>query len=168
MVFKIRSFILLSCLILLSNMELKAQKGDFLIMPSIGLTTPILDDGLGVHLGVNPYYSINNWLSIEGQISYSYVNGSAFISGKSEAYHTINTLAGGRFYVIPIEKPVRIYANTLLGFSYFSEVSSDNVADNYSDLGFSLGAFAEFQRKFTFGLSFESTQNWVLKVGYNF
>ena len=40
------------------------------IMGSVGVSYPLLDNGLGVQAGVNASYQIADWFEFEGQLSY--------------------------------------------------------------------------------------------------
>ncbi len=73
-----------------------AQQSPFSTSATVGLTSPLLDNGLGIHLGVNPAYALLPHVAVEGQLSYLYTNISgSFLSGNTGHYHAVNSLAGG-------------------------------------------------------------------------
>ena len=58
------------------GLHTNAQKGNLSASPTIGVSKPIFDSGLGFHIGVNPSYSLSSNFSIEGQL----LSGDAVIS----------------------------------------------------------------------------------------
>ena len=145
-----------------------AQKGSFTTTSTIGLATPILDSGIGLHLGINPSYVLSPHFSIEGQISYASTKiRSSFLSGAEGHSNSVNTLAGGRLYLSSIEKKNRFYVNALIGLNYNKEEKNGLKRDGEFNVGSSIGAYLELN-KFLLGLSFETPENLVLKVGYIF
>lgn len=146
----------------------KAQEKSFLISPTVGISKPILDNGIGAHLGVNPSYAFTRYLAVEGQLSYSYtqVTGS-FISGDRGHYHGLNALAGGRLYVHSPEKRTRLYVNLLLGAVYKKERENNFTSPGVIDLGFSAGSYLQIS-KWLIGLSYDTPKNIILKGGYVF
>lgn len=155
-------------LLVLLVFHANAQENRFSLMPTIGLTSTILDNGLGIHLGVNPSIRLTERISAEGQISYSFINiSSSFISGNVGTVQSINTLAGGRFYFSAEDKNTRVFINLMSGLNYLREKENDLVKDGEFNLGFTAGAFVEV-KNITIGLSFESPQNIALKLGHSF
>jgi hypothetical protein len=146
----------------------QAQQSPFSTSATVGITSPILDNGLGLHLGVNPAYALLPHVAIEGQISYLYTNISgSFLSGNTGFYHAVNTLAGGRFYLHGPEKSTRLYLNLLAGAVYQQETTNGITRSGAFDLGFSAGAYLQLS-KWLLGLSYDTPQNVILKVGYVF
>ena len=145
-----------------------AQKGTTNLMVSLGPSVPVLDGGIGVHLGVNPTLALNNHLAVEGQVSYLYtrITGS-FISGKQGTDQTASALAGLRLYVLGPQKIVRPYVSALIGGAFLLEAYDGQEATRSWVPGLSLGAYVRFQ-PWTVGLAVESAANVVLKVGYHF
>lgn len=140
-----------------------AQKRNFSISPTVGLNTPILDNGSGLHFGLNPAYAVSSRFTIESQISYAYANiDGTFLSGESDFQENFNALIGGRLYVRSDEKKVRPYFNLLVG-------GTINRRSDYEEylFGVSTGFFVDI-RRFLVGLSFETPGNVILKVGYVF
>ncbi len=145
-----------------------AQQSSVLVQPTIGITSPILDNGIGVHIGVNPNIRLTNRLSAEGQISYIYFNiTSSFLSGRMSAVHSINALVGGRGYLNAEERRARWFVNLLCGMNYSKEKSDPLPERSEYTLGFSVGTFLELD-KIIVGWSYDTPQNIVLKVGYSF
>lgn len=156
----------LTCLLSVLGFAASAQSSDFSITPNIGLTSPVLDEGVGFHIGVNPSYYLTSWLSLEGQVSYSYTSiRSTFINGNSGEAFSVNTLAGGRVYLLPSHMLTRLYANLLLGVNYFNEEVNEVPQEAELGLGASVGLYVE-TTKFVFGVSYDTPENLVLKVGY--
>ncbi len=144
-----------------------AQTKEFSISPNIGITTPILDNGLGIHLGINSAYLFSSHVAVEGQISYLHTRLSAtFLSGKEGKSNSVNVLAGGRLYLNSEEKTNRFYFNLLAGGYYEKEKFENNVAHKFA-IGFSSGVYLQL-KKVLLGLSFDTPQNVIFKVGYQF
>ena len=146
-------------------------QGNFKILPTIGVSTPALDNGTGVQLGLNPSYSVTDYFAFEGQVSYNRtkVTGT-FISGKTGSDNSLNVLTGGRLYILPSKYNVRPYINLLAGGMVHSK-KRDNSAESTSeirvDVGISTGIFVEIN-KFVVGFSLETPDNMVLKAGFVF
>ena len=147
------------------SMQVKAQNDAFSTQATVGVTSPLLDNGIGFHLGINPAYALSDFVAIEGQLSYIYsrVTGS-FLSGRTGNQHAVNLLAGGRVYLISSEKRTHLYVNALLGGNYFQENMTGLSEQQELNLGFSVGAFVGINR-LLIGLSFDTPQYVVLKVG---
>ena len=137
------------------------------IMGSVGVSYPLLDNGLGVQAGVNASYQIADWFEFEGQLSYqrSEIEESFFSIGNAKL-NSIALLSGGRFYLLPKEKKTRLYLNLLLGGLYTNE-KLDGFTRNIFNTGVSLGLFVQCQ-KLVFGLSLEAPQFLTFKIGYRF
>ena len=160
----IKQFFILSVLIL-SGLGIQAQETSFSTAITAGPTTPTLDNGLGLHLGVNPAYAISPFLSLEGQLSYLYTfAGTTFLTGEEVNGQAVNILAGGRVYLLSEERKNRLYLNLLLGGNYNREAARDVITSEWN-LGFSLGGYLE-RNRFLIGLSYDTPQNVILKVGY--
>lgn len=156
-------------LILLTvNFASNAQRNKLSVTSTVGVTSPLLDEGIGVHLGVNPAVSLTRKFSIEGQLSYFRAEiSSSFLTGKTSSINAINALGGGRFYFSPVRKQTRFYVNGLLGVNQLIEETTGPSSQKTIDLGFATGLFLE-KKRFMAGLSYESPQNVVLKGGYIF
>ncbi|MEJ6589958.1 MAG: hypothetical protein QNL43_09165 [Crocinitomicaceae bacterium] len=142
------------------------------IMGSVGVSYPLLDNGLGVQAGVNASYQIADWFEFEGQLSYqrseieeSFFSNSMLFYGNSKL-NSIALLSGGRFYLLPKAKKTRLYLNLLLGGLYTNE-KADGFTRNIFNTGVSLGLFVQCQ-KLVFGLSLEAPQFLTFKIGYRF
>jgi len=61
---------LLSVLLLFLGYLANAQKKPFSKTVTIGVTTPVLDNGIGPQLGLNPAYRLSPVFSLEEQMSY--------------------------------------------------------------------------------------------------
>lgn len=46
------------------------QNNTFSLTPNIGISTLLLEESIGFHLGANPAYALSRNLSLEGQISF--------------------------------------------------------------------------------------------------
>ncbi len=141
------------------------------IMGSVGVSYPLLDNGLGVQAGVNASYQIVDWFEFEGQLSYQHSEiERSFFSSDNSKLNSIALLSGGRFYLIPKEKNTRLYLNLLLGGLYINE-KGDGAGDGFSwhsfSAGVSVGLFVQCQ-KLVFGLSLEAPQFLTFKIGYRF
>lgn len=144
-----------------------AQEKRLEFQPTIGVSSPILDNGFGVYAGFNPYTRITESLYAEGQISYMYTHvSSSFLSGNIGFTHTANTLIGGRLYVNPDHHGARFFFNLLLGLNYLNESNKPGGADDIT-FGYSGGTFLELNRFIT-GLTFDTPQHLILKLGYSF
>jgi len=167
MKYAIKKYILIFVL-LLFTFSIKAQKNNFSSSANIGISTPILDNGIGFHIGLNPAYALHSHFSVEGQISYAYtkISGS-FLSGNEGNISSINALAGGRLYFNAEEKTTRFYLNFLLGGNYNVEAIDNIDKGGEFGMGFSGGVFCEWNNLLV-GAAYETPQNVVLKIGYIF
>lgn len=139
-----------------------AQK-KFSFTPTIGLNIPILDNGTGFHIGLNPAYKVASHFAIESQLSIAVVqDGSTFLSGESDDQNNFNALLGGRFYILSDRKKVRPYFNLLLGGTFNSKADYQEYL-----FGVSTGLFVDLNR-FLAGVSVETPGNIIIKVGYVF
>lgn len=137
---KLYLFLLLVLLVIHVN----AQENRSSLTLTIGVTATILDNGLGIHLGVNPSMRLTEKISAKGQISYSFIKiSSSFISGKVGTVQSINTLVGGRFYFNAKNKNTRVFINLMSGLNYLREKENDLVKEGEFNLGFIAGAFVE-------------------------
>lgn len=155
--------ILFFLILFTSSLSTTAQKGDFSISASIGLNFPILDNGVGFFIGVNPAYCLSNNFALESQFSFATVpGGEGFLTGEPEPQSNFNFLLGGRYYILSEEKKVRPYINFLGGGMF-------NTDADYVELivGFSTGAFVEI-KQLIFGISAESPGNIIVKAGWKF
>lgn len=149
--------------------NLKAQKGKFSIGAMTGVATGILDNGWGVHLGANPHISINRHFAAEFQVSYTYFKTTgSFLSGDTGKSNTLNALSGVRFYFNSEEKKVRPYINLLIGAQYNKTQKDDisSVSSSSLEMGFSTGFFLDVNQ-FLVGVSFDTPEHILLKVGYD-
>ena len=159
--------ILLFILLVIVVKMTHGQNRQLIASATLGITSPILDNGLGFYLGINPYLLITPNLAMEGQVSYTKVKISgAFISGRSGFNTNLNTLIGTRLYLNSKEKKIRLYLNLLIGGAY--NRMQLNGLDPYKnfEMGYSIGSFVSFD-KIIFGLSYENN-NPILKIGYDF
>ncbi|MEM6343901.1 MAG: outer membrane beta-barrel protein [Bacteroidota bacterium] len=143
----------------------QAQNRDLSLTLSLGIGTPLLDNGPSFHLGLNPTYKLAPIFSLEGQISYirTQINGS-FLSGRTGNSNTLNLLAGGRLYLLSEGRNVRPYLNLLVGTVYEQE-QLDGTESSQWGFGYSAGAYVEFN-SLVVGLSLDAPQYLLLKVGY--
>jgi len=145
-----------------------AQNNNFSVMPTLGVSTPILDGGVGFHIGVNPSLSLHEYFAAEGQVSYNYTKiTSGFLNGDTGTAYSANFLLGPRIYFTPEGAKVRPYINALVGGLYYNEAADRVDSDSEFGLGFSGGGFVKIDR-FVVGLSYETLGDIVLKVGYTF
>jgi hypothetical protein len=162
-------YLLLLFSLLFTFQILNAQKGENTTAINGGLGAPLLDNGLGVYLGVNHCWFFSSRIALEGQVSYLHtkITGS-FLSGDTGITHSVNTLIGGRLYLSPSEKKVRPYLNLLVGgvYSRAQQESRDAVTSEFN-AGISVGTFFEINH-FLAGLSLESPSSLILKAGYIF
>lgn len=146
----------------------QAQDNRLSTLATVGVSTPILDNGVGFHVGLNPSIRLAPIVAVEGQISYLYTHiGSSFLSGNEGVVHAVNTLAGGRLYLNGPGKRHRFFLNLLLGATYAQEVENGVEKPGAWMLGFSGGGYVAL-RRLTLGLSYDTPQNLVLKGGYAF
>lgn len=145
-----------------------AQEKNFNLLPTIGATTPLLDNGVGYHLGLNPSFRLLKKLSIEGQISYAVTSVSGtFISGDTGSVKSFNALIGIRQYLNSSDAKTRFFMSHLVGINVMGQTINSVATPRDSSFGFSIGAFLEFN-SLVAGLAFEAPDNWVFKLGYSF
>ncbi|MCI4671590.1 MAG: hypothetical protein MRZ79_25835 [Bacteroidia bacterium] len=146
----------------------QAQDKKFSTAATMGITTPFLDNGIGLHLGLNPAYRLTARLTAEGQLSYLYTDvNSSFLSGDETTGNAVNALAGGRLYLNKEKKKNRFYLNCLLGLNYNKEEANGVSRAGEFSPGLSTGAYAQLN-KILIGLSYDTPQNFVLRFGWIF
>ncbi|MEZ4983606.1 MAG: hypothetical protein R2795_00970 [Saprospiraceae bacterium] len=160
---------LLICLIIVGFViHTNAQDQKISTLATVGVTSPILDSGLGFHVGINPSFRVSEKFSGEGQISYMYTRiKSSFLSGDTGFVSTVNTLVGGRYYLSTEDKETRFFLNFLIGINYINEEENGIEKDGELNVGLSAGSFVDFNG-IIIGLTYDTPQNMVLKVGYSF
>lgn len=142
--------------IILLSFQVNAQN-DFRYFASIGIANSALEmKGHGIHLDLSTDYPLTNHLYLDGQISYNYVHLENNWHNAEIKNRGFNLLLGAKLYATKPHRKVRPYVN-LLGGPALSKEKSDNF-DLGRDFhwGYSVGIFAEFQEKITFGLGLES------------
>ena len=114
----------------------------------------------GGHVGFNMYSKKVKQLKSELQVSLNLVgrDGSSFLS--------LNALYGGRYYFVDPAKTTTFFVNTLIGGLYLNE-SGDDFIENLIGFGYSIGFFMDKDR-FLIGVSAESFNNFIFKIGYTF
>lgn len=146
----------------------QAQDRKISTLTTIGITSPILDNGIGFHVGLHPYLELTDRLSAEGQISYMYTKiGSFFLVGTNGSVNSVNTLAGGRLYLSSKDKNTRFFLNLLAGLNYSIIEENGVTRAGEFNIGYSGGLFMDLSR-ITIGLTYETPQNLILKLGYSF
>ncbi|MEL6922794.1 MAG: hypothetical protein AAFO94_02020 [Bacteroidota bacterium] len=164
---RLRCMLLLTMLLVFLQ-EVMAQASSFSFNATIGVATPVVDNGVALHLGFNPAYALSSRFSVEGQLSYlrTQITGS-FLSGNKGHNNSVNLLAGGRLYLNAEEKNTRIYLNALLGGTYSRETINEQKRDGILGLGFSGGLHFSFS-SWVIGVSLDTPQHLLLKAGYTF
>lgn len=139
---------------------------------------------LGLYVGYNYQFSIRPRFSWEAQASFSYSkfdrDDSLFGHNGGEKQGVV-LLCGPRLYLSKASRRTRLYINLLAGLAYFAESEFRNngpvegpggieilFEENIAEIGYSLGAYLEFNDKFVIGTSFESRTNQVVKIGLKF
>ncbi|MFK7756598.1 MAG: hypothetical protein AB8B53_06675 [Flavobacteriales bacterium] len=146
-----------------------AHEGRLTPSASLGITTPLLDNGIGFSAAVNLTYDLTSHFATESQVSFIHTRvSSSFLSGNQGGVNSLNYFFGARLYLTSPEKTYRFYINLLPGISLNSE-SSKEFKKLFESIKFgaTAGAFLELEKVFT-GISIESPQNLLLKVGYIF
>jgi hypothetical protein len=148
--------------------QANAQDDKWSVLATTGLAIPVLDNGVGLHIGVNPSVRLTSRISAEGQLSYIYsrVN-SAFLTGETNTTNAINALLGARLYLNGEDKRNRLFVNFLLGVNYVTESMDGSQVDKVLGRGVSTGLFLSCAR-FTVGLTIDTPAHFVLKAGYSF
>lgn len=159
--FTILLFFILASTLFLSHLQ--AQKTTVGLMG--GASFPILDNGFGLHIGIHPSYSLNSYLSLEGQASFTtnFIE-SAFLSGETYRDQFMQFLAGPRLYVNSNTTNNRYFVNLLVGWG--ARVSALRISTNYNNyLAYSGGLYGQFSH-LILGIGYETPQNIFFKIGY--
>jgi len=148
---------------------INSQENKINVLTTLGVSSPLLDGGVGLTFGVNPHKRLSKNISLEGQLSYNYTKiNDSFINGNKGFYNSINALVGSRFYVIPETKKTRLYFNALLGLNYTNEKMDYNPNRiEMVGLGLSAGMFVSI-KKINIGITYDTPQNPSFKLGYSF
>lgn len=149
-------------LLLLAVVGMRKMQAQVKVAATVGAAIPTLDNGVGIHLGLNPSVKMTNYFSLEGQVSYIRFEGTKFISGEELNTKSFNALAGGRLYILNKEKSFRPYINLMGGVNSLMEDTTE------VDFGFTAGVYGEFNEKFLVGVAVESYAFFVGKIGYQF
>ena len=152
------------------GLGMNAQSSKFHFLGTVGITKPIMNNGLGASLGFNPSYAFGEILSVESQVSYTFTNVTgSFIVGDKGTVNELGAFIGPRVYFNKAEKRTRFYINLLIGGVFVS----DNVGtedDKYIsewNLGLTTGFYVE-RDSVVYGLAVQSYESFVLKIGFQF
>lgn len=144
-----------------------AQTQKFSANVNVGPLAKLLDSGLGFHVGVQPHYALWKYVGIEGLANYSNTKiTSTFISGQTGRETNVNLLLGGRVYFVSPEKKNRVFANLLLGQSFYKETINGIAKPRSSEAAGSLGLYFQPSR-FLIGIGGESPGYLFLRFGVN-
>lgn len=141
------------------------QQERFTITPNAGIVLPMLDEGAGILLGVNPVIRLASWISAEGEVSLIAVRiTSKFLSGPEPpggGITALQAMGGLRIYLNKEKRRVRPFINAMLGVARVSEtgISSETTG------GLSMGAFLQ-GRHLMGGIALETPGFLVFKMGY--
>lgn len=116
----------------------------------------------GFHLGINMYQRNAQRWTWDAQLS---VNNTAAKFTSSNLF-TINTLYGARYYFNEPVSKTRFFLNLLGGVALRID-NGDDYTETTLDVGYSAGFYAE-RKRFLFGVSVDSPENLIFKVGYSF
>ena len=116
----------------------------------------------GFHLGLNMYKSNARRLGWDTQLAFNLTDDK----NSSSTYFTPTIMGGGRYYFTSDEKRIRVFTNFLAGFALELE-SGDDFTATEPDIGYSVGLFVQ-AKKWVYGVSVESPENLIFKVGITF
>jgi hypothetical protein len=159
---------LLITLCCLTGLTAYAQEKKTEFSVSTGFATRLTTDpnsfeaSNGFHLGVNLYKRKASKWTWDAQLSMNYTSDKFTASG----HITINALYGARYYFTKPESATRFFMSILGGLALRNE-SGDDFISTYLDVGYSGGFFME-TKQLLFGISVDSPQNVIFKVGYKF
>lgn len=157
---------ILSALLLGSVWSLPAQNADRSLAITLGLASPVLDNGLGPQIGLNPRIPLNDYLALGGQLSYQYLSiQGTFLAGNRGNEQVGQALAGLHLFLLPDRFRVRPYLAVLAGGAIFTENVSGSAAASVVQVGYSLAAYADIDR-WLVGIAYEGPGYLLLKVGY--
>jgi len=149
------------------NLTLNAQAKKMEFSSTIGfvlnheeLGTDFQEFGYGGHLGFNLYSKKAKRLKTDLQVSLNLSGGE----GISSDFFSLNALYGGRYYFTKLEKSTKVFTNILVGGSFVSELG-DDFTENRLEFGYSVGLFIN-PKRFLIGVSAESFNNFIFKIGY--
>lgn len=133
------------------------------VTATLGASTMFLDNGFGLHVGLNYHHDFTSRVAAEGQLSNQLTQvTSGFLSGGEDQLNTTAILVGGRVYFTDAEGGARWYANALIG-PMLQYTASTDATETY--LGATVGIYRASNR-WVLGLAAESPQHVLLKVGY--
>lgn len=160
-----RSLFLLLSLCLGLSMNIQAQGQPYAVTPQLGVVFPILDEGTGFHVGINPTARLLSWLSAEGQLSFrtTRITGE-FLSGKPRIPKSLNAaqaMGGLRLYMNRERNKYRPFLNVLLGLGYIQETGLESSIDGAA----TYGIFVQGPHLMG-GLSIETQGALLFKLGY--
>lgn len=148
--------------------QTKAQQPQrFILTPNVGLTTPILDNGLGIMGALNLEGRALEYVSGEGQLSFSYNRIQAsFLRGEKGHRRGASFLLGPRIYFNSTEWRNRFYVNFLFGGTYRNDQQENKSDFKALVFGHSFGLYWS-REKFNLGLSLDSYAIYALRIGWS-
>ena len=152
------------------GLGMNAQSSKLHFLGTVGITTPILDNGVGVTLGFNPSYAVGEIFSVEGHVSYTFTKVSGtFMGGGKATVNELSACIGPRVYFNKADKKTRFYINLLYGITLEEDTDrSDVFKDSYQlSPGLTTGFYVE-RGPMVCGIAFQSTFSYALKIGYQF
>ncbi|MFK8056301.1 MAG: hypothetical protein AB8F78_09310 [Saprospiraceae bacterium] len=152
--------ILLSALC--TSLNMSAQKNKTEISFTGGYALQLVPAGSGWHGGINVYSKTEKRLKLDLQFS-------ANLTREKNSYRShfaANLIGGTRYYILDPTKTATIFTNVLVGPAFVIE-NGDDYIESLLNIGYSVGIFVDNNRFLT-GLSIESYQSLLFKVGYAF
>ncbi len=65
------------------------------VAATVGIANPILDNGFGIQVGVNPSFELTEYFSLESQFSLIHINGTQLSQARNlQRYHTMHLQEG--------------------------------------------------------------------------
>lgn len=116
----------------------------------------------GFHLGMNLFKVNSNRLGWDSQLAVNMTNAE----NSNSTMFTFMAIGGGRYCFVKKGNGVSVFMNFMAGFALEVDLG-DDYTETLPDVGYSVGSF--FQKdSFLLGISIESAENLVFKIGYRF
>jgi hypothetical protein len=153
-------------LTLLVNPKLSGQEHNIQHLAVAGISTPVLDNGLGFHLGYQPGIDLSNYFSVEAYAGWSHtrING-AFLSGDTGSSQSLELLIGPRIYITRQGKKYRPSIHLLAGIQYLIEKEENDAPIKEFGLGVLPGISLDINR-LQLGVFLSTPGLFGIRMGY--
>lgn len=160
---------LLLCIFLFGRLSVKGQNENefnrFETSAHLGIGTPVLDDGAGYYVSLNPVFRVTKWFGIQAELNHIYApNLTPFLWGEVKREKVTSINAGIQLRTLPGQSNVFFSFNGAVGHAWSRGLDGLTIVDSYS--GLSGTAWINMHIKsFTLGIG-GAHRYFTARVGY--